>query len=218
MAEDERLLREAAEDGALPVLRFYTWDPPAVSLGRFQDERTAVNHEACSSRGIDIVRRVTGGRSVLHYRELTYSVVSPSGSALFPDDVIGTYKVIAAGLLSGLRELGLDAVMASGDRRRVERTAGDPACFATPSAYELLVSGRKIVGSAQRRVAGAFLQHGSLLIEFDAALDAAVIPGGGSEGAVTSLARELGTPVLLEDIKVSLRRGFARALHVEFLS
>jgi lipoate-protein ligase A len=217
MSLDERLLRDAAQGNVLPVLRFYTWDPPAVSIGRFQDENTAVNRAACGERGIDVVRRITGGRSVLHYRELTYSVIAPSNNDLFPDDVIGTYKIIAEGLLAGLREIGLAAEMAPLESRRGgPAPTGAPACFAAPSAYELLVSGRKIIGSAQRRIAGAFLQHGSILIEYDAALDAAVIPGGGVLEAVTSITRELGHPVQLDEVKKSFLRSFARALQIEF--
>lgn len=214
MALDERLLEDMALRGGLPVLRFYTWDPPAVSLGRFQPEETAVNSTACRERGIEVVRRVTGGRAVLHFRELTYSIVSPVESALFPNDVIGSYKVIAEGLLSGLRLLGVPAEMACRSCAAVRPDGDQPACFTTPSPYELLVNGKKIIGSAQRRLPNAFLQHGSILIEYDAALEAAVIPGGGSKHAVTSLAWELGRPVSLAEVKRSMLAGLSEALQI----
>lgn len=218
MALDERLLETAVRSGGRPVLRFYSWAPPAVSLGRFQDERAAVYRDACLARGIDVVRRVTGGRAVLHDRELTYSIVSPTDNDQFPNDVVGTYKIIAGALLAGLRGLGIPAEMATRSRVPAQKDARDPACFAAPSLYELLVGGRKIIGSAQRRLPGAFLQHGSILIEYNAALEAAVIPGGGADHAVTSISRELGRSLTLEEVKQSLLAGFSESLQLHFLS
>lgn len=217
MAMDEKLLAEAAKGGAVPVLRFYTWDPPAVSLGRFQDEERSVNFAACRKHGIDIVRRITGGRAVLHRRELTYSVISPIDNDLFPNEVLGTYKVLAAGLLAGLARLGVPAEMVSRSGKysgMVNRDPKEPACFSTPSWYEILVRGRKIVGSAQRRLAGAFLQHGSILIDYDPGLEAEVIPGGGLQAAVTCISREAGRDVPLHEVKAAFRSGFSEALGV----
>jgi lipoate-protein ligase A len=220
MVVDERLLEQAVKEDTAPVLRLYTWDPPAVSLGRFQDEKNAVNAEACKRLGFDIVRRITGGRAVLHHQELTYSIVSRTDNTLFPQDVLGTYKVIAAGLLAGLRNLGIEAEMVSRSNRRaalVEKKAKDPFCFTSPSWYEILVNGKKIIGSAQRRVSGAFLQHGSILIKRDPALEAAVIPGGGG-GAVTSICDTLGRDVSRNEVKKAFVIGFGNALGVEFVT
>lgn len=217
MAMDEKLLAEAVKGSAVPVLRFYTWAPFAVSLGRFQDEASSVNLAACRKHGIDIVRRITGGRAVLHRHELTYSVISPIDNDLFPNDVLGTYKVIASGLLAGLVRLGVPAEMVSPSGHRaemVQRGPKEPACFSSPSWYEILVHGRKIVGSAQRRLAGAFLQHGSILIDYDPALEAEVIPGGGRKAAVTCIRQELGRVVELSDVKLAFRSGFSEALGV----
>jgi lipoyl(octanoyl) transferase len=219
MLVDEGLLREAAAGKAQPVLRFYTWSPPAVSLGRFQDEATSVNAAACRERGIDIVRRITGGRAVLHDRELTYSVIAPAGGGLFPDDVLGTYKMIAAALLAGLHNLGIAAEMVSRSGRHADRVlphTKEPACFASPSWYEILARDRKIIGSAQRRVPGAFLQHGSILIGYDPGLEAAVIPGGGPNDAVTCISQELGKEVSMEQVKDAIKRGFSSVLSVDF--
>ena len=107
MAVDEELLARAQAGESVPVLRFYAWDPPAVSIGRFQDIKTAVNADACKRHGFDIVRRITGGRAVLHHQELTYSIIARADNPLFPSTVLGTYKVIATGLLSGLKNLGI---------------------------------------------------------------------------------------------------------------
>lgn len=220
MTIDEELLQEAGKADTIPVLRFYGWSPPAVSLGRFQDAERSVNTEACRRHGIDIVRRITGGRAVLHRDELTYSIIARSDSDLFPNDVLGTYKVIAAGLLAGLRGLGIPAEMVSRSGRHAERVKSgtqDPACFSSPSWYEILVQGRKIVGSAQRRVGGAFLQHGSILIRYDAPLEAEVIPGGGMQDAVTCVSTALGRDIGIEEVSKAFREGFSRALDIQFL-
>jgi lipoyl(octanoyl) transferase len=217
MAVDEELLAKAQAGATMPVLRFYTWDPPAVSLGRFQ-HMTAVDAAACRGLGIDVVRRITGGRAVLHKSELTYSIVSRTDNPLFPPNVLGTYKVIASGLLRGLKDLGIPAEMVSRANRHavlVKKDQKNPACFSSPSWYELVVNGRKIVGSAQRRLSGAFLQHGSILMDYDPELEARVIPGGGSD-AVTSIKRELGRDIPLEDVKQAVVKGFSEALGITF--
>jgi lipoate-protein ligase A len=220
MAVDEELLARAQAGEERPVLRIYGWQPPAVSLGRFQKSETAVDAEACKRNGFDIVRRITGGRAVLHDKELTYSIIARTDNRLFPGTVLGTYKVIAAGLLGGLRNLGIAAeIVSRGGRHadRVEKSAKDAACFSSPSWYEILVNGRKIVGSAQRRVSGAFLQHGSILIDYDPLREAAVIPGGCAGDVVTCIKRELGRDVPLEEVKQAFLLGFKDALGIEFI-
>ncbi len=219
MAVDEELLARAQAGETVPVLRLYTWSPPAVSLGRFQDIGTAVNAGACKRLGFDIVRRITGGRAVLHHRELTYSIAARTDNPLFSPTVLGTYKIIAEGLVAGLRNLGLAVEMVSRSGRYaklVNKDAKEAACFCSPSWYELVARGRKIAGSAQRRVAGAFLQHGSILIDYDPRLEAEVIPGGCSGDVVTSINRERGDEVPLEEVKKALVKGFAEALEIEF--
>jgi len=219
MAVDEELLARAQSGEQVPVLRFYTWDPAAVSIGRFQKIDDAVNADACERRGIDIVRRITGGRAVLHYRELTYSIIARTDNPLFPANVLGTYKLIAAGLLHGLKNLGIPAEMVSRSNRHaalVKKNAKDPACFSSPSWYEILVHGRKIIGSAQRRLTGAFLQHGSILMDYDPALEAEVIPGGSGNDVVTSIRQELGRGFSLEEVKHAFVKGFAEALAIDF--
>jgi lipoate-protein ligase A len=215
MSVDEELLARAQAGEKTPVLRLYSWSPPAVSLGRFQQIETAVNAEACKRLGFDIVRRITGGRAVLHRHELTYSIVSQVGNPFFPPTVLGTYKVIAGGILAGLHNLGIEAEMVSRNERHadlVKKAVKNPACFSAPSWYEIVVRGRKLVGSAQRRLSSAFLQHGSILIAYDPALEAEVIPGGGSSGCATSLERELGRAVATEEALDAVRRGFEEIL------
>ena len=142
----------------------------------------------CRTEGIDVVHRPTGGRAVLHDNELTYALASNDPAQFDGGSIYGTYKRISEALASGYRRLGVDAVLAPETRRRKPPKArssgyGPPApsrpasrrpasgldepCFVSPSRYELLVGGRKIVGSAQRRLRRGFLQHGSMPITCD---------------------------------------------------
>jgi lipoate-protein ligase A len=219
MAFDEELLARAQTGETMPVLRFYAWEPAAVSLGRFQAMKSSVNAEACKRLGIDIVRRVTGGRAVLHRNELTYSIVARTDHPLFPQTVLGTYKVIAAGLVAGLRILGLPAEMVTrgdGQASLVQKRPKEASCFSSPSWYEIVVQGRKIAGSAQRRAGSAFLQHGSILIDYDPQIEAAVIPGEPTGERVTSIQRELGRNVPDKEIKSAILSGFREALGIRF--
>jgi lipoate-protein ligase A len=217
MALDEEMLARAQKGDTMPLLRFYSWDPPAVSLGRFQKIETTVNTEACKKRGIDIIRRISGGRAVLHDKELTYSLVARTDNPLFPSDVLGTYKVIAPCLVAGLRNLGIHAeiIPRAGKYPELHKPQPkDPACFSSPSWYEIVVRGKKIIGSAQRRLSNAFLQHGSILMDFDPTVEAEVLPGSHAYDGVTSLRRELGHPVLHKDAADAFTKGFAETLRI----
>lgn len=167
MAIDEAMQRAHGRGEVPPTLRFYGWDPPAVSIGYFQSMSGEVDLAACRERGYGYVRRPTGGRAIFHHIELTYSVVIRED--LLPGTVLETYQVLAAGLLSGLRALGAPAEMAAGEKDpRLSGGEASPACFDVPSAYELVVGGRKVIGSAQTRREGTILQHGAILLDLDA--------------------------------------------------
>jgi lipoyl(octanoyl) transferase len=161
MALDHALLARAARTGE-SVLRVYSWQSPTVSFGRHQ--HTAGTYDRCrlARLGLAAVRRPTGGRAVLHAREATYSVTAPIAGPLR-----ATYASINATLLAALRRLGVDASLAP--RSRAPRPDVSP-CFALPTEGEITVAGRKLAGSAQCRENGAYLQHGSILIEDDQAL------------------------------------------------
>lgn len=219
MAVDEELLARAQLGETMPVLRFYAWAPPTVSIGRFQKIETAVNRDACERLGIDIVRRITGGRAVLHYKELSYSIIARIDNPLFPPGVLATYKTIATCLVTGLRELGVPAELVTRGSRHAELVntrAKNAACFSSPSWYELVVNHRKLIGSAQRRLSNAFLQHGSLLLEYDPCLEAEVIPGIRTDDVVTSMKRELGRELSREDVMRALLNGFSEELGIHF--
>ena len=168
MAVDEALLLTMAHTlDPQPVLRFYGWSPATLSLGYAQSYHKEVDEEACLAEGIEIVRRPTGGRAVLHQYELTYSVIAPEHDPHVSGTVIQSYLKISQALLKGLKALGVPAeiVACSG-----LNGASSSACFDAPSWYELVVDGRKLVGSAQVRKEGMLLQHGSILLHFDAEL------------------------------------------------
>ena len=168
MAIDAAMLDEV-ETSSTPktVIRFYRWSRPTVSLGRNQKVDRAVDVDYCGSQGIDIVHRPTGGRAVLHDDELTYAVVS-NDSSYFGDTIYGNYKRVSEALCVGYNRLGIPAILAPETRKTIDSPdLGDTPCFLSPSRYELTVGGRKIVGSAQRRVRRSFLQHGSMPITVD---------------------------------------------------
>jgi len=164
LALDEAIFDAVRARRSPPTLRLYGWDAPTLSLGYAQDPARDLDAAACAAAGIAVVRRASGGRAVLHDREVTYSVAVPAGTTAFGTNLDAAYRAIAAGLLAGLRLLGVDAALAPAVRGRA-RAARHPGCFASASRHEILAGGRKLVGSAQRRSGGAFLQHGSILLE-----------------------------------------------------
>ena len=165
MAIDEAILLTMAQTlNPQPVLRFYGWSPATLSLGYAQSYHKEVDEEACLAAGIDIIRRPTGGRAVLHQHELTYSVIAPEHDPHVSGTVTQSYLKISQALLTGLKAVGVPAEMvACGGLNK----ASSSACFDAPSWYELVVDGRKLVGSAQVRKEGMLLQHGSILLHFD---------------------------------------------------
>ena len=163
MAVDEVLLDGVADGSAPPTLRFYGWAPPCLSLGYFQAFEV-VDVAGCQSLGVDIVRRPTGGRAILHDRELTYSVALPLRLLGIDGGVLPSYHRLSLALARGLERLGVPVRLAPGTAAQHVTDHG-PVCFDRPSAHEILLDGRKLVGSAQVRRATAILQHGSILIE-----------------------------------------------------
>jgi lipoate-protein ligase A len=162
MAVDEVLL-DGVANGAAPTLRFYGWLPPCLSLGYFQ-RFEVVDSNACRTMGIDVVRRPTGGRAILHDAELTYSLALPVSVLGQDRGILPSYHRISRALQAGLDALGVRTTMAPESAAPVAAEHG-PICFDRPSAHEILLDGRKLVGSAQVRRGNAILQHGSILIE-----------------------------------------------------
>jgi len=170
MALDECLLNWQST-GAMPAtIRFYEWEVPTLSIGYFQRVEKEIDMEEVEKRGFGFVRRQTGGRSVLHDRELTYSVIVSENHPKMPKTVTEAYRVISQGLLEGFRALGLNAYFAVPKTEQEREDLKNPrsaVCFDAPSWYEIVVEGRKIAGSAQTRQRGVILQHGSIPLEID---------------------------------------------------
>jgi lipoate-protein ligase A len=170
MAIDEAILTAHSEGKVPPTVRFYRWDPAALSIGYFQKAAEEVDFAAIERHGVGFVRRPTGGRAVLHDQELTYSMIVSEDYPGMPRGVTEAYRVLSEGLLLGFRHLGLDAHMvnlSSDEEKGKYAAAGSAACFDSPSWYELVVEGRKVAGSAQTRQKGVVLQHGSILLDMD---------------------------------------------------
>ena len=170
MAMDEALLNFVSRGEIDPVIRFYTWNPATLSVGYFQRLTKEIDVDKVNEKGYGLIRRQTGGRGVLHDKELTYSVIVPESHPNMPSTVTEAYRVISEGLLEGFKQLGFDAYFAiprSKEEREKLKQPRSAVCFDAPSWYELVVEGRKIAGSAQVRQKGVILQHGSLLQDVD---------------------------------------------------
>ena len=171
MALDEALLETADADG-LCVLRLYAWDPPTLSFGRNEPALRRYDRDAIAQRGLATVRRPTGGRAVWHHREVTYAVTAPVATF---GSLRDTYLEIHAMLADALLGLGATVTLA---KDRPAAPVGAGACFAAAAGGEVMApGGRKVVGSAQVRRGGAFLQHGSILLAAEQDLVAAVTRG-----------------------------------------
>jgi lipoate-protein ligase A len=153
MAIDEAIFMARIEDQIPNTLRFYTWNPSAVSIGKFQSVEKEVNLENCKKHGVDVVRRITGGGAVYHdkHGEITYSVVA-NKKDFGNENIIVIYKKIYSGLANTLKKLGIDADFDEGN---------------TKKCPNLTVKGKKISGSAQAHRKIGFLQHGTVLINVD---------------------------------------------------
>lgn len=158
MAVDDYLFQSLTK-APETYLRFYSWKKPTVSLGYSQKLGKVLDENFCRENGIDIVRRLTGGKLVLHFREVTYSLCS-SDDDLFTSTLKGSYRLLSQALISGLKKMGIEAVLSQPPPQAYVR--GNLPCFSYPSEDEIEVGGRKIVGSAQKRMGGRFLQHGSI--------------------------------------------------------
>src|SRR5438874_3761519 len=221
MAVDAVLLGEVERfPGARTVVRFYGWRRPAISLGRNQKVENAVDEDYRRANGIDIVQRPTGGRAVLHDDELTYAVIS-NDSFYFGDTIYGNYRRVSEALCLGYNDLGIAANLAPDTRKPDVLDNGiDPPCFLSTSRYELMVEGRKIVGSAQRRVRRSFLQHGSMPITCnrDALARATRLPDSASlETEMAGAAEFLPERPSLERLRGSFIGAFQDHFSIEFV-
>ena len=164
MAKDEAISIACGEGKSPATLRFYGWKTPAVSIGYSQKAESDINLQYCNSVGIDVVKRPTGGRAVLHENELTFSFNVSIENPLFPKNILNSHKKISEALLLGLHTLGVNAKLQYKSKKGIHR---NPFCFSASSLYELVFDGKKIVGCAQRRFRNSFLEHGSIPLKLD---------------------------------------------------
>lgn len=221
MAVDEAVFRETIKNEKSPTLRFYGWRRPTVSIGYFQELKSEINFDRCRLSGVDVVRRMTGGKAVYHHDEVTYSLSACRSETLFPDDIAGTYEIISLCLARGLSLLEINAQLAKPDGP-AKKTHMMSCCFSIPSGNELLVAGKKICGSAQMRTHNGFLQHGSLLMTFDPLETASLIlPSQTPESceklrhSVTAVNEVISSPVTAETLCRVLQTGFQDELGIE---
>jgi lipoate-protein ligase A len=215
MAVDEAIVTARVKGPVPNTLRFYRWNPSAVSIGRFQNVFNEVHVENCRRHGVDIVRRITGGGTVYHDfdGEITYSVIVKEEEGLGTKDVVTAYHTICNGLIEAAKILGVKAEFNPGDPRNCPNIA---------------VNGKKISGSAQFHKGGVLLQHGTFLIDADLnkMFTFLRVPWAKTisdvicvaKERITSIKHELSKEISLEDAYQALIKGFEKAFNTEFSS
>ncbi|PSL41379.1 lipoate-protein ligase A [Planomicrobium soli] len=223
MALDEALLSWHSAGKIPPVLRFYGWEPAGISIGFFQKVDGQIDLAGAERYGVELVRRQTGGKAVLHDYELTYSVIVSENHPDMPQTIKEAYLVLSKGLLEGYKELGINAGFAIPRNERLKK--GSAVCFEEPSWYELVIDGKKAAGSAQTRKGGVILQHGSIPLEIDKIklFDLFLYP----DKEVKERARKafdkravaindvLPAPISFDHAKAAFKKGFERGLDIE---
>lgn len=228
MALDEALLMWHSEGLIPPVIRFYSWQPAALSIGYFQNVEKEIDMETVNRLGLGFVRRPTGGRGVLHEHELTYSIIVSEDYPDMPETVTEAYRVLSEGLLEGFKNLGLEAYFSVPDtdaKREDLKKPKSAVCFDAPSWYEMVVEGKKVAGSAQTRQKGVILQHGAILIDLDAEKLLSVFRFSSEEAkdrmrikipekavSINSIRKK---PATLEECIHAFKAGFEQALEIE---
>jgi lipoate-protein ligase A len=195
MAVDRALLDEADRVGS-SVLRLYRWDPPCLSFGRNEAATQHYDRRRIEQLGIDVVRRPTGGSAVWHEHEVTYAVAAPIETF---GSLRRAYRAIHERLAAALRSLGADATLAPTPPPAFPPSRPS-ACFSAAVGGEILAGGRKLVGSAQVRQSGAFLQHGSILMAGSQEIIQAVSTQSPAVSQATTLSDVLGRPIAFEEV------------------
>ena len=227
MAADEAMAQGVAEGFAPPTIRVFGWRPPAVSFGHAQRVAREVDIDRCRRMGVDIVRRPSGGRAVLHWHELTYSVVCPGDDPLFGGSIQDAYRKISLCLVAGLKSLGVNAGFEPGRQPAPSPRGPDltAPCFSSTTQYEVTLGGRKLAGSAQRRTNGVLLQHGSLLIGPQHKRIVELLPEG-REAVKARFAAQLDAHTIcleeaaercftFQEVAAAIRSGFGASLDCE---
>lgn len=228
MAIDEVLATKSVPHDKRSVLRVYQWNPYAISLG-YNQNPDDLNLTQCKQDKIDVVRRPTGGRAVLHAEEITYSVIIPKNSDFYDPDILTTYNRISECILTGLRLFGVKAEFVQ--RLPEEETSAsyknEIPCFSGATRYEIVYQNKKLVGSAQRRYENAVLQHGSILVGAYHLRLANYIASLSAEQAkkfqqalakkTVAISQIVSSPVRYDKLIWALKKGFQDCCKIDFL-
>lgn len=179
---------------AEPIFRLYAWSPACVSLGRNQNDEF-LDMELLKSKNIDVVRRLTGGRALLHDKEVTYSYICPVAALENGQSVVASYKEISQILIDGFKKLGIELEFPQNKKINTKQAY----CMSISTGADLSYEGKKLVGSAQLRKEGYILQHGSILFDYDKELIEEVFSEKTYDGALTSL-KEINPELTCEQV------------------
>jgi lipoate-protein ligase A len=222
MAIDEALLIAQNEKKLPPAIRVYQFVPPTLSIGYFQSMDKEVDLEHCREKEFDYVRRPTGGRAVLHDKELTYSVTISYPHRILEMNLLDSFHYLSNGIIKAIEELGGNAYFSE----REDGEISSPSCFASPTFSDILMNGKKIVGSAQMRNKFGLLQHGSILFKVNIEdifyclkIKEAVRPKiiEQAKSKISSLSDEIGKKIGFADIKTALKEGMSEILGEEII-
>ena len=216
MAVDEAISEAVRQELSPPTLRLYSWSRPSVSIGHFQ-KISEVNIDYCGKMDYPVVRRLTGGRAILHDAELTYSFSALTGSPPFSTSLHENYSLISNAILLGLKACGIKAGI-SFERKR-NSGQRNPACFKAVSYGEITINGKKVIGSAQKRYSNGFMQHGSILLDFDVNKLCNVLVHGDKNafGDISSINDHV-KGISIDDIGLSIKKGFEDSLGIKLIS
>jgi len=216
MALDEAISEAVRQKSSPPTLRLYGWVRPSLSIGYFQ-KVSDINLEYCNLKDYPVVRRQTGGRAILHDAELTYSFSSSKDSPFFNGSLMENYTVISNALLHALKLTGIKA-QASFIKKR-SNGHRNPACFKTVSFGEITVDNKKVIGSAQKRYKDGFLQHGSIILDFNAEELCSVLKDNDRQDFNGMGALRTSLPdISLSGLKSTLKEAFEEELNVKLIS
>lgn len=227
MAVDEALMESAIKQGSSPTLRLYAWDPPCVSLGYAQNYAD-MDQASLRKHGWTVVRRLTGGRAVLHTDEITYSVSGCLDYPLFAGSILESYRRLAAALVAATSLLGIHVdVQEKPNSNNRKKTSADAACFEAASNYEITFEGKKLIGSAQSRRNGGLLQHGTMPLTEGLDRIIEVIQFPSTEEREQAKRRLLDHAITFEEASnrrlgwqeaaLAFQQGFRDALNIDFL-
>ncbi len=211
MLIDEQILDNAVKNNEKePILRFYGWKPICVSIGRNQSSEN-INIEYCKNQKIDIVRRATGGRGLLHDDEVTYSFVCPVDFLESGSSIITSYKEISSAIIEGFKNINIKLEL--GGRKKIE--SSHDYCMLLSTGADLSYNGIKLIGSAQFRKHGYILQHGSVLFSYNAEKIEKIFNEKTQQGSITCI-NEINSQLTKNDIIEAMKIGFQDYFSVNF--